>query len=84
MSNLRTLTKSGSWETTHHGMIVPFSILILFRFVCFLVLFYFTEPGIIQNIHISSAFCILHIKKKSRHASAQATRGRRLEIGIKI
>ena len=35
MSNLRTLTKSARWETTHHGMIVPFSILILFCFVCF-------------------------------------------------
>jgi len=60
MSNLRTLTKSARWETTHHGMIVPFLFFIYFYLFSSFILFYCIEPGVLHNIHISTAFCILH------------------------
>ena len=66
MSNLRTLTKSARWETTHHGMIVSFSF--LSSFICFRVLFYFIvlnlEFCITFILALHSAYCI--IKKKER------------------
>ena len=64
MSNLRTLTKSATWETTHHGMIVHFSIFISFCLFSSFILFYNIEPGTLHRIPINH--CILHTAYKKR------------------
>ena len=75
MSNLRTLTKSARWETTHHGIIVPFSF--LFSFICFRVLFYFIvlnlEFCITFILALHSAYCIIKKIRMRRERVADAS-----------